>query len=150
MLKQQIEQDLKSAMLGGDKQRVSTLRVIKSVILYAEVAKGSRDIGLSDAEVIELLLKEAKKRQEAAGLYQKAGEAKRADIELAEKAIVESYLPKQLSDDELKKVVKEAFASSGATSIQQMGQVISQVKDQVGASADSARIARMVKEGLLG
>jgi uncharacterized protein len=149
MLKQQIEQDLKTAMLGGDKLRVSTLRVVKSVILYAEVANGSRDTGLTDPEIIELLLKEAKKRQETAALYDGAGEASRAGAELAEKAIIDSYLPKQLSDEALRQIISEIIATSGATSIQQMGQVISKVKDRVGASADGSRIARMAKEGLV-
>jgi uncharacterized protein YqeY len=148
MLKQQIEQDLKSAMLGGDKQKVSTLRIVKSAILYVEVAKGTRDKGLSDAEVIELLTKEAKKRQETAELYQKAGESERAATELNEKAIIDAYLPEQLSDNDLLKVVQGAITKSGANSMQQMGQVIGEVKKQVGASADGTRIARFVKEGL--
>jgi uncharacterized protein YqeY len=149
MLKQRIEQDLKNAMLGGDKQRVSTLRVVKSVILYAEVAKGSRDTGLSDNEVIELLSKEAKKRQETARIYQKAGENGRAEAELAEKKIIDAYLPEQLSDDDLKRIVQEVIKSTGAASPQDMGRVIGEVKNRVGSSADGSRIARLVKEGLV-
>lgn len=148
MLKQHIEQDLKNAMLGGDKQRVSTLRVVKSAILYAEVAKGKRATGLNDAEIIDILSKEAKKRQETAELYQKAGESDRAATELAEKAIIELYLPEQLSDAELERIVQEAIHSTHAESAQQMGQVIGEVKKQVGASADGGRIARFVKERL--
>jgi uncharacterized protein YqeY len=149
MLKQRIEQDLKSAMLGGDKQRVSTLRVVKSVILYAEVAKGSRDTGLSDNEVIELLSKEAKKRQETAKIYQKAGENGRAEAELAEKKIIDVYLPEQLSDDDLKRIVQEVIKGTGAASPQDMGRVIGEVKNRVGSSADGSRIALLVKEGLV-
>jgi uncharacterized protein YqeY len=150
MLKQRIEQDLKKAMLGGDKRSVSTLRVLKSAILYVEVAKGSRDVGLTDDEIVDVLSKEAKKRQDTAELYQKAGETSRAEEELSEKAIIEIYLPEQLSDDDLKRIVSEAIASTGAVSAQQMGQVIGRVKKQVGASADGTRIARFVKEGLVG
>jgi uncharacterized protein YqeY len=149
MLKQRIEQDLKNAMLGGDKKRVSILRVVKSAILYAEVAKGKREAGLSDAETIDILSKEVKKRQETAELYQKAGENERAEAELAEKAIIESYLPEQLSDAELERIVQEAIYSTGAVSVQQMGQVIGEVKKKVGASADGGRIARLVKEELM-
>jgi len=148
MLKKRIEQDLKDAMLGGDKQRVSTLRVVKSAILYAEVAKGSRELGLSDAEVVELLSKEAKRRQDAAELYQNAGETERARTELAEKEIIESYLPKQLSEAELEQIVQEVITDHGVTSLQEMGQIIGEVKKRVGGSADGARIARLVKEGL--
>lgn len=149
MLKQRIEQDLKKAMLGGDKQRVSTLRLVKSAILYAEVAKGSRQNGLSDTEIIELLSKEAKQRQDTADIYQKTGEVDRAAAELAEKDIINAYLPEQLSDNVLKRVVRESIDSTGATSTQAMGQVIAEVKRQVGGSADGARIARFVKEGLI-
>jgi uncharacterized protein YqeY len=148
MLKQRIEQDLKNAMLGGDKLRVSTLRIIKSTILYAEVAKGSRDVGLGDDEIVDLLFKEAKKRQEAAELYRKVGEDDRADAESAEKAIIEAYLPHQLSDDDLKQMVSKAIVGSGASSLKDMGRVIGEVKKQAGATAEGARIAHFVKEGL--
>lgn len=73
MLKQKIEQDIKTAMLAGDKTLVMTLRGLKSAILYIEVAQGIRDTGLPDAEVIDLLAKEAKKRQESADLYKQGG-----------------------------------------------------------------------------
>jgi uncharacterized protein len=148
MLKRRIEQDLKDAMLGGDKQRVSTLRILKSAILYVEVAKGSRETGLTDPEVVDILLKESKKRQEAADLYQKAAENERAEAELTEKAIIDTYLPKQLSDEELERIIKEVIESTGSTSIQQMGQVIAEVKKRVGGSAAGARVALIVKEGL--
>lgn len=148
MLKKRIEQDLKDAMLGGDKQRVSTLRVVKSAILYAEVAKGSRGVGLSDPEIIELLSKEAKRRQDTAELYQNAGETERARAELAEREIIESYLPKQLSEAELERIVQKVITERRAISLQEMGQIIGEVKKRVGGSADGARIARIVKEGL--
>jgi uncharacterized protein YqeY len=148
MLKQRIEQDLKIAMLGGDKQRVSTLRVIKSAILYEEVAKGVREMGLKEEEIIAILAREAKKRQEAAEFYRKADEGARAEAELAEKSIIEAYLPEQLSDTDLRHIVDDAISAVGATSLQSIGQVISKVKQEVGGSADGARIARFVKEGL--
>jgi uncharacterized protein YqeY len=149
MLKQRIEQDLKNAMLGGDKQRVSTLRVIKSVILYAEVAKRSRETGLSDPEVLDLLSKEAKKRQDAADIYSKAGATDRAEAELAEKKTIEVYLPEQLSDGDLKRIVQEVMDNTDAISTQNMGQIITEVKRQVNGLADGGRIARFVKEGLM-
>ena len=110
MLKQQIEQDLKEALLGGQKDRATTLRGLKSVILYAEVAAGSREQGLSDEQIVQLFAKEAKKRQESADFYVKGGSQERADAELVEKKIIESYLPQQLSDEELLKVVDDAMA----------------------------------------
>lgn len=148
MLSQQLNDDLKAAMLAKDTARVETLRGLKSVILYAEVAAGKRDTGLPDEEVLALFAKEAKKRQESADLYVQGGSQERADKELAEKAIIESYLPAQLSEDELGKLIDEAVASTGAQDAKDMGRVIGAVKAKAGASADGAMIARLVKERL--
>jgi uncharacterized protein YqeY len=148
MLKQQLEQDIKSALLAGDKDRVTTLRGLKSVILYAEVAKGSRAEGLSDEEILILFAKEAKKRQESADLYTKGGRAEKAAAELAEKKIIEAYLPKQLEDKELVKIVDEVISSLETPSLQQMGQVIGTIKQKTEGRADGARIAQLVKERL--
>jgi len=148
MLKQQLEQDVKSALLAGDKDRVTTLRGLKSVILYAEVAKGSRAEGLGDEEILVLFAKEAKKRQESADLFIKGGNTAKAAAELAEKEIIEGYLPKQLTDEELVAVVDEAIATTGAASMQQMGQVIALVKQKSEGRADGGRIAQLVKERL--
>jgi uncharacterized protein len=148
MLKEQIGQDLKQALLSGDKDRATTLRGLKSVILYAEVAKGVREAGLADEEIITLLAKEAKKRQESADLFTKGGADDRAAKELAEKKIIESYLPSQLSDEELQNAVDAAISEVGAADASGMGKVIGLVKQKVGASADGSRIAQMVKERL--
>jgi uncharacterized protein YqeY len=148
MLKQQIEQDLKTALLAGDKERALTLRSLKSAILYVEVAKGAREDGLPEDEMIAILSKEAKKRQESADLYTQGGREDRAATELAEKTIIEGYLPKQLSDVELQAIVDEAVNQAGAGGMQAMGQVIGVVKQKAGAAADGARIARLVKERL--
>jgi uncharacterized protein len=148
MLKQRIDQDLKVALLGGNKVLATTLRGLKSVILYAEVAKGVRDEGLGDGEIITLLAKEAKKRQESADLYMQGGSPERARLELDEKVVIEQYLPSQLSDDDLAKIIDEVIAGTAATGPAAMGQVIGGVKQRVGAQADGARIAKMVKERL--
>ncbi|HJP96726.1 MAG TPA: GatB/YqeY domain-containing protein [Candidatus Saccharimonadales bacterium] len=148
MLKQQIEQDLKEALLGGQKDRAMTLRGLKSVILYAEVAAGSREQGLSDEQIVQLFAKEAKKRQESADFYVKGGSQDRADAELAEKKIIEAYLPQQLSDEELLKVIDDAIRVLDVTSPQGMGQVIGKVKQATEGRADGGRIAQFVKERL--
>ena len=147
-LKQQIEQDLKTALLAGDKELVSTLRGLKSAILYAEVAKGSRDEGLGDNEIIQVLAKEAKKRQESVDLYIKAGSPERADKELAEKTVIEKYLPKQISEEEIGKLIDAAEESLGKANSQNMGQIIGSVKAKAGVNADGSTIARLVKERL--
>lgn len=147
-LKTTIDADLKTAMLAGDKTLVTTLRGLKSAILNVEVEKGVRDTGLPDDEIIALLQKEAKKRQESADLYVQGNSQERADAELAEKQVIEKYLPAQLSEDELQTMVDEVIAGMGEVSMQQMGQVIGAVKAKAGAAGDGATIARLVKEKL--
>lgn len=147
-LKEQIDSDLKRAMLAGNKTLVTTLRGLKSVILYAEVAKGSRDEGLSETEIIELLSKEAKKRQESAELFTSGGNDVKAQEERKEKEIIEVYLPAQISDQELTEVVDEVVKSLGVSGPQAMGQTIGAVKQRLGAQADGGRIAAIVKNRL--
>jgi len=148
MLKARIDQELKKALLAGDKLLPTTLRGLKSVILYEEVAKGVREQGLSDDEIIALLSKEAKKRQESADLYRQGGNEEKAAAELAEKKVIEAYLPSQLSDEELSKLVDETIAELGVSDPSAMGQVIGAVKQKTAGQADGARIAQLVKERL--
>lgn len=149
MLKQQLQDDVKAAMLAKDTLRLETLRGLKSVILYAEVAAKKReDEGLNDDEILALFAKEAKKRQESADLYVRGGAQDKADKELAEKKIIEVYLPEQMSETELAKLIDEVVAQTGAKGIQDMGKVIGAAKARAGNSADGALIARLVKERL--
>jgi uncharacterized protein YqeY len=148
-IRQQLDDDLKAAMLASDALRVDTLRGLKSTILYADVAAKKRDTGgVSDEEVMALLAKEAKKRQESADLYVKGGSQERADKELAEKQIIETYLPEQLSDEELGAMIDAITKEQGAEGVQAMGKVIGAVKAKAGTSADGAKIAQLVKERL--
>lgn len=148
MLEDKLEQDLKAALLARDAERVSVLRGLKSVLLNVKVAEGKRDSGLKDDEVLKVFAKEAKKRQESADLYARGGRQEKADAEQAEKAIIEEYLPKQLSEEELGKLVDAAITETGATGAQDMGKVIGQVRQQAGATADGGLIARLTKEKL--
>lgn len=145
-LKQQIDADLKVAMLSGDKVLTTTLRGIKSVILYAEVAEGSRESGLSDDAIVRLLAKESKKRQESADLYAQGGQDERANLELAEKMVIARYLPIQMTDTEIGKVVDEILDGIGSIEPSTIGKVVGLVKQKVGAAADGARVANIVKE----
>ncbi len=147
-IKSQIDQDLKQAMLAGDKTLTTTLRGLKSAILYVEVAKGARDTGLPEAEVIDILSKEAKKRQESADMYTQGASAERAAAETAEKLVIEKYLPAQLSEDEISQVVEQVITELSASDMSAMGQVIGKVKESTKGSADGAVIARIVKEKL--
>ncbi|HEY5442435.1 MAG TPA: GatB/YqeY domain-containing protein [Candidatus Saccharimonadales bacterium] len=148
MLEAKIEQDLKAALLAGDSQRVSTLRGLKAVLLNVKVATGKREAGLSDDEVLPQLAKQAKQRQESADMYVQGGDQTRADAELAEKAIIDAYLPAQLSEAEIIKLIDEVITQTNASGPQAMGQVIGQVKAKAGATADGGLIARLVKEKL--
>lgn len=147
-LEDTLQADLKQAMLARDERRVGVLRMLKSSILYAKVADGSRDQAMDDDIVITLLAKEAKKRQESADLFRRGGNDTKADDELAEKAIIEHYLPEQLDEAAISQLVDAAIAALDATSPAQMGQVIGAVKARAGASADGGVIARLAKARL--
>jgi len=147
-VKEQIDKDLKEALLAGDKPKVETLRGIKAAILNEEVAQNTRDSGLSDDQIQNILAKESKKRQEAADLYKQGGSPDRADAELAEKGIIDSYLPEQMSEEDIAKLADEAITATSASGIQDMGKVIGAVKAKAGNSADGSVIARVVKEKL--
>ncbi len=147
-LKQRIEQDLKAAMLQGNKILVTTLRGLKSSILYAEVAASKRDQGLSDEEATAVLRKELKKRQESAELYTQGGNPERSKAELEEAAAIQGYLPAELSDDKLSESIDQAISDVGELSPQTMGQIIGKVKQLTAGSVDGARIAKAIKERL--
>ena len=139
---------LKQALLQRDSETATTLRGLKSVILNAEVAAGKRDTGLDNDEVVALLQKEAKKRQEAAAIYADAGDEARAAKELSEKDIIAQFLPEQLDETAVAQLVEGAIAELGASTMQDMGKVIGAVKAKAGATADGGLIARIVKEKL--
>ena len=147
-IKQKLTEDVKAAMLAHDAARLECLRGLKSVILYAEVAAGKREEGLADVEIQGLFAKESKKRQESADLYIQGGSQVRADKELAEKKIIEEYLPAQLSEIEITTLVQETIDRVKATSTQDMGRVMKEVKALAGNAADGSILARIVKEKL--
>jgi len=148
MLEQQIEQDLKSALLAGEKDKATLLRGLKAKLLDEKIAAGKRESGLTDEEVLKVLSKQSKQRQESADLYRQGGDEARALKEEDEKSIIDDYLPKQLDEAEIVKMIEEAIQQIGATGIQAMGPVIGQVKAKAGPTADGATIARLVKEKL--
>jgi uncharacterized protein YqeY len=146
-LKAQLENDIKTALLGGDRFVADVLRNFKAVILNEEVAQGKRDEGLGDDVFEQLIAKELKKRAESASLYDSAGRPELADNERAEAEVLAQYQPAQISEDDIKLVVEKAIADLNAGP-QMMGQVIGVVKKELGNAADGAVIARIVKETL--
>lgn len=149
-IKEKLAADLKTAMLAKDSQRLTVIRALKSVITYAEVAAKAPEGGISDDEIIALFARESKKRQESADLYVKGGAQDKADAELAEKAIIDEYLPAQLSEADLIRLIDDTIAATGASTMADMGKVIGAVKAKAGASADGSLTARLVKERLSG
>lgn len=147
-MQEQIERDLKAAMLSGDKTKVEVLKGLKNSLQYEAVAQKMKPDQLKDDQVLAVLGKEAKKRQEAAELYKNANESERAQAELNEKSIVDAYLPMQLSEDEISKAVAEEIANQGASSMADMGKIIGAVKSRLQGQADGALIARLAKEAL--
>lgn len=148
-LKAQVQDDLHAAMRAQDKLRAGTLRMVLTSITNAEVA-GTEHRDLTDDDVLAVIAKEAKKRKEAATAYTDAGRAELAAQEDAELEVLQAYLPTQLGGDELRALVAEAIAETGASGMQQMGQVMKVAQAKVAGRADGGRVAALVKESLLG
>lgn len=147
-MQEQIERDLKAALLERDRKKTETLRVVKSALLYEAVASNARETGLSDDQAQKVLARESKKRAEAAELYKQAGETDRQEAELAEKEIIDSYLPAQLPEAEVQKIVDEQIAKLDDPKPADMGKIIGAVRAKAGPQADGATIARLVRESL--
>lgn len=148
MLKDTLQADLKQAMLARDTERVEVLKGLKSAILYAEVAENKRDVGLSDNEILAVMKKESKKRQDSIDLYKKAGDNVRAEKENQEKAIIDSYLPAQLTEDEVIKLIDTALIELNIDNPtkQDMGKIMGAVKAKGSSSLDGAMLAKLVQQ----
>lgn len=147
-LTDRISADLKTAMLARDAFTTETLRGLRAAILNEEVAAGKRETGLNDEEVEKLIAREAKKREEAAGLFEQGGNQESADKERRERELLGQYLPEQLSEDEVKKLVETTVAEIQPEGMKDMGRVIGAVKAKAGNAADGALVAKLVKEKL--
>ncbi|MGF1427880.1 GatB/YqeY domain-containing protein [Kitasatospora sp. LaBMicrA B282] len=148
-LKERLREDLTAAIKARDELRSSTLRLTLTALNRAEVA-GDEKRELSDAEVVQVVQGEAKKRRDAATAFSDAGRTESAERELAEGAVLAEYLPAQLSDEQLAAVVAEAVAEAGATGPQAMGAVMKIVRPKVEGLAEGGRVAAAVKAALTG
>jgi uncharacterized protein YqeY len=144
-LTDQINNDLKEAMKAKDKEALTALRAIKSQLLLAATEKGA-DGESSEDSGIKMLQKLVKQRKESAELYQSQGREDLAEPELAEAAIIEKYLPKQLSAEELKPILQGIVDKVGATGPQDMGKVMGMASKELGGKADGKTISTVVKE----
>jgi uncharacterized protein YqeY len=136
----QVQDDVKTAMKAGERERVHALRMIADALQKAEKDNG--------ADPVEVLQRERKRRLEAAEAYRDGGRSDAAEAEEREAEIITSYMPEQLSDEDLRAIVGDALAESGASSPQEMGKVMSLVMPQVKGRADGKRVSAAVKEML--
>lgn len=137
---ERVQADTRAAMKAGDRERVGALRLIANAL--------QQDEKEGDGDAVAVLQRERKKRVEAAEAFAGAGREEQAAAERSEAAVIESYLPEQIGDDELATIVDEAIASSGAGEMKDMGRVIGSVMPQVKGRADGKRVSEMVRERL--
>ena len=145
MVREQILEDIKTAMKSGDTVRRDALRMLNSTLKQIEV---DERITLSDERVFSVLQTEIKRRNESAAQYKAGGREDLAQKELGETEIIGAYLPKQLSDDELSVALSALLSELGATSAKDMGRVMKAAKEKFGASVDGKRLSEAVKSAL--
>jgi uncharacterized protein YqeY len=148
-LKQKIEGEIKSAMIAKDKVRLTALRAIKSMILLEET-KGGFSGELTEDEEMKLLTKAAKQRKDSADIYQQQNRPDLLEVELAELAVIQEFLPKALTDEELTLAIQEIINVTGASSAKEMGKVIGAANKQLAGKAEGKAIADKVKALLNG
>src|SRR6267378_1315154 len=130
-LQQQVDSDLKDAMRAKDTTKLGVLRMLKSALKYAAIAKSGAEAELSDAEAAQVIRKQVKQRQDSIESFEKGGRAELAEKEKEELSILHAYLPQPMSSDEISKVVRETIAEAGATSRAQMGAVMKALQAKV-------------------
>ncbi len=146
-IKETLKTDLNAAIKSRNSVVAETIRMVLTAITNEEVA-GKEKKELSDAEIITVLTREAKKRREAAEAFEAGGRADRAAAERAEGEVIAGYLPEQLSEDDVKKLISETIAAVGATGPADMGKVMGSLKAKVAGKADGALVSSLVKEAL--
>ena len=147
-LQQRVDSDLKEAMRAKDATKLGVLRMLKSALKYAAIAKSDAEAELSDAEAVQVIRKQAKQRQDSIESFEKGGRAELADKEKEELAILNTYLPQGMSPDELAKVVRETIAELGTTSKAQMGAVMKALQPKVAGRADGKTLSAEVNKQL--
>ena len=141
-LEEKINGDIKSAMLAKESQKLEALRAIKSAILLLKTSPE----GLSDDTAVKALQKMVKQRKETADIYKTQNREDLADIELFQAGIIETYLPKQMSEDELRQIISKIISDMGASSPSDMGKVMGVATKQLAGKADGKIISAIVKE----
>jgi uncharacterized protein YqeY len=151
MLRDRLSDTLKTAMKAGDKPRVSTIRLIQAALKDKDIeARGLGKDPLSDDDILALLQKMTKQRQESISIYEANDRPELAAGERAEVAIISEFLPQQLGDDEMRAAIKAAVAETGAASVKDMGKVIGRLRADYAGRMDFGKASGMVKEALAG
>ena len=145
MLFDQVSKDIVAAMKAKDKVRLEALRNIKKVFIEAKTAPGANDT-LDDAAALKILQKLAKQGNDSAALYKGQNREDLAEAELAQVAVIESYLPKPMSSEEIENAVKDIISQTGASSIKEMGKVMGMASKQLAGKADGKTISEIVKK----
>ena len=149
-MRERFTQDMKDAMKAGDKRRLSTVRLVQAALKDKDIeARGAGRGQASDEDILGLLQKMIKQRQESAGIYEQAGRGELAAQEREEAEIIASYLPKQMDEAETRQAIQNAIAETGAGSMKDMGKVIGALRAAYAGQMDFAKVSPMVK-GLLG
>ena len=143
-LLQRVDSDLKEAMRAKEGTKLGVLRMLKSALKYAAIAKSGAESELSDAEAIQVIRKQAKQRQDSIESFEKGGRTELAHKEKEELALLNTYLPQAMSAEELKKVVRETIAELGATSKAQMGVVMKALQAKAGGRVDGKTLSAEV------
>lgn len=142
---EQVSNDIKAAMIARDKVRLETLRNIKKVFIEAQTAPGANE-NLADEDAMKILQKLAKQGRESANTYTQQGRQDLADAELAQVSIIDEYLPRPLSEEEIEAEVKAIIAETGATSMKEMGKVMGLASKKMAGKADGSLISGIVKK----
>ena len=147
-MRDRLMQAVKDAMKGGEKSRLSTLRMVQAKIKDADIAARPAREKIADAEIVDLLAKMVKQRRESITLYVQGGRQELADQEAAEISVIETFMPKQLGEAEITTAIAGIIAETGAASVKDMGKVMAALKDKYAGQMDFAKASGLVK-GLL-
>ena len=148
MLKQQLRDELKQAMIAKEELKLSVIRMLVSAITYYEIDKGGAGYEATDEDVLTVIGKQVKQRKDSIEQFEKANRNDLADKEKLELLLLEKYLPTQMGEDEIRSLVKEAITTTGATTPAEMGKVMAALKTSTKGKADGSIVSRIVKEEL--
>jgi uncharacterized protein len=148
MTKSQLQEELKQSMLARDEFKTSVLRMLISSISYLEIDKGGAGYQATEEDVMSAIEKQVKQRKDSIDQYEKANRNDLADKEKAELRLLEEYLPEQMGEEEVKNLVKAAIAQTGATSMADMGKVMSTLMPNTKGKADGSLVSKIVREEL--